>query len=145
LIGRVTLQWSDVHRLIGKLFEQFTDSEDARKRYWDTHSDRTKRQLALVVGSVALKELPELRDILETAIGKIDALARDRNLAIHTYWAATPAPDRRIRPHPYVPHHKALRDDFDAQFRELLNALADVWLMLFDLDIDYFDRKSRAD
>ena len=100
LVGRVTLMWSDIHRLLGRLFEAFSNSEEARKRYRGTRSDRVQRQLVLSVGSVALKGLPDLQQTLEATIGKIDALARDRNLAIHTFWTATKLPDRKIQPHP---------------------------------------------
>jgi hypothetical protein len=143
LIGRVTLMWSDVHRQIGKLFEQFTESEDERKRYWATRSDYDQRQLAMHAGSLALQRFPDLLDSLTETLGEIDSLADDRNAAVHTYWTTTPPPDRKIRPHPYAPKHKALRDDFEVQFNELLNALSGHWLTLFDLDIDYFDCKSR--
>jgi hypothetical protein len=98
----------------------------------------------LAAGAVALKNFPDLWETLETTISKIDALSRDRNLAIHSYWTTTRPPDREIRPHPFVPQHKALRDDFETQFRELLGALGGYWLTLFDLGIDYFDRASRA-
>ena len=32
--------------------------------------------------------------------------------------------------------------DFEVQFNELLNKLSDHWIGLFDLRIDYFDRKA---
>jgi hypothetical protein len=36
---------------------------------------------------VALHEYPDLRERLERTLAEIDRLARDRNAAIHTYWA----------------------------------------------------------
>jgi hypothetical protein len=35
-----------------------------------------------------------------------------------------------------------LRSDFEVQFNQLLEKLSDHWLSLFDLRIDYFDRKA---
>jgi hypothetical protein len=145
LIGRVALLWSDIHRQLGELFEAFTKSQDERTRYWTTPSDRLQRQLILSAASIALKEFPDLQETLELTLRKIDALAGDRNAAIHTFWAATPPPERKVRPRAYIPKHKALRDDFEAQFKELLTALSELWLTLFDLQIDYFDRKPSKD
>jgi hypothetical protein len=88
LIGRVTLMWSDVHAQVGQLFEDFCSSEEAQKRYWETQSDRTQRQLLLSVGSVALQDYPNLRERLEKTMAEIDRLAGDRNAATHTYWAS---------------------------------------------------------
>ena len=141
LIGRVTLMWSDVHRMIGQLFEDFSVSEEARKRYWGMASDRTQRQLLLSVGSVAHREFPDLQERLEKTLVEIDRLAGDRNAAIHTYWAIN-LPEGKIHAHRRVPTHKRLRDDFEVQFKELLRTLSDHWLVLFDLRIDYFDRKA---
>jgi hypothetical protein len=140
LIGRVTLMWSDVHAQIGQLFEDFCASAEARKRYWETQSDRAQRQLLLSVGSVALQEYPDLHERLERTLAEIDRLTRDRNAAIHTYWAID-LPSGKILPHRRLPPHKRLRPDFEAQFNELLQKLSDHWINLFDLRIDYFDRK----
>jgi hypothetical protein len=140
LIGRVTLMWSDVHAQVAQLFEDFCASAEARKRYWKTQSDRIQRQLLLSVGSVALQEYPDLRERLERTLAEIDRLARDRNAAIHTYWAID-LPSGKILPHRRVPAHKRLRPDFESQFNELLQALSDHWISLFDLRIDYFDRQ----
>jgi hypothetical protein len=142
LIGRVTLMWSDVHAQVGQLFEDFCASAEARRRYWETQSDRIQRQLLLSVGSVALQEHPDLRERLEKTLAEIDGLARDRNAAIHTYWAID-SPGGKILPHRRVRSHKRLRTDFEAQFNELLHTLSDHWISLFDLRIDYFDRKER--
>jgi hypothetical protein len=139
LIGHVTLMWSDVHAQVGQLFEDFCASEEARKRYWETQSERTQRQRLLSVGSVALQDYPDLRERLETTLAEIDRLATDRNAAIHTYWAID-FPAGKILPHRRVPPHKSLRADFEVQFNELLEKLSDHWLSLFDLHIDYFDR-----
>ena len=141
LIGRVTLMWSDVHAQVGQLFEDFCSSEEAQKRYWETQSDRTQRQLLLSVGSVALQDYPDLRERLEKTLAEIDRLAGDRNAAIHTYWAIN-LPAGKILPHRRVPSHKRLRADFEVQFDQLLERLSDHWLSLFDLHIDYFDRKA---
>ncbi|MFZ2081576.1 MAG: hypothetical protein WAV38_33995 [Xanthobacteraceae bacterium] len=141
LIGRVTLMWNDVHMQVGQLFEDFCASAEARKRYWETQSDRTQRQLLLSVGSIALQEYPDLRERLEKTLAEIDRLARDRNAAVHSYWAID-LPGGKILPHRRVPPHKRLRPDFEAQFNELLQALSDHWISLFDLRIDYFDRKA---
>jgi hypothetical protein len=141
LIGRVTLMWSDVHAQVGQLFEDFCASEEARKRYWETQSDRTQRQLLLAVGSVALQDYSDLRGRLEKTLAEIDRLAGDRNAAIHTYWAID-LPAEKILPHRRIPSHKRLRADFEVQFDQLLERLSDHWLSLFDLHIDYFDRKA---
>jgi hypothetical protein len=141
LIGRVTLMWSDVHALAGQLFEDFCASEKARKRYWETPSDRTQRQRLLSVGSVALEDYPDLLERLEKTLAEIDRLAGDRNAAIHTYWAID-LPAGKILPHRRVPSHKCLRADFEVQFNQLLEKLSDHWLSLFDLRIEYFDRKA---
>jgi hypothetical protein len=71
LIGRVTLMWSDVHAQVGHLFENFCASKEARKRYWETQSDRTQRQLLLSVGSVALQDYPDLRERLEKTLASV--------------------------------------------------------------------------
>jgi hypothetical protein len=141
LIGRVTLMWSDVHAKVGQLFEDFCASEEARKRYWETQSDRTQRQLLLSVGSVALQDYPDLRERLEKTLAEIDRLAKDRNAAIHTYWAID-LPAGKILPHRRVPSHKSLRADFEVQFNQLLEKLSDHWGSLFDLRMEYFDRKA---
>jgi hypothetical protein len=142
LIGRVTLMWSDVHRQIGQLFEQFVEPDEERKRaYWDMPSDAHQRQLARPAGSIALKEYPDLLGRFEQVLDAVDSIARDRNAAIHTYWAID-LPAGKIIPHRRVPPHKALRDDFEVQFKQLLEKLQDHWLALFDLNIDYFDRKA---
>ena len=80
LIGYVTLMWSDVHAQVGQLFEDFCSSEEAQKRYWETQSDRTQRQLLLSVGSVALQDYPDLRERLEIPRGSGWAPAAGRNL-----------------------------------------------------------------
>lgn len=141
LIGRVALMWSDVHRKTGQLFEDFVASEEARKRYWETQSDRTQRQLLLSVGSVALQDFPDLRERLEKTLVEIDRIAGDRNAAVHTFWAID-LPGGKIIPHRRIPPHKRLRDDFEAQFKGLLKTLSEHWLSLFDLHIDYFDRRN---
>jgi hypothetical protein len=141
LIGRVTLMWSDVHALAGLLFEDFGASEEARKRYWETQSDRAQRRLLLCVGSIALQDYPDLRERLEKALAEIDGSAADRNAAIHTYWAID-LPAGKILPHRRIPSHKRLRADFEVQFNQLLEKLSDHWLSLFDLRIDYLDRKA---
>jgi hypothetical protein len=142
LIGRVTLMWSDVHQRIGQLFEQFAQSDEERKQYWDTSSDYAQRQLVRSAASTALKSYPDLLETCGKTLDAIDQLARDRNSAIHSYWAID-LPAGKIIPHRRIPPHKALRDDFEAQFRQLLEKLADHWLSLFDLYIDYLDRKTR--
>jgi hypothetical protein len=141
LIGRVTLTWSDVHAQLGQLFEDFCTSEEARKRYWETQSDRTQRRLLFCVGSVALEDYPDLRERLEKTLAEIDRLAGDRNAAIHTYWAID-LPAGKILPHRRIPSHKRLRADFEVQFNQLLEKLSDHWLSLFDLRIDDLDRKA---
>jgi hypothetical protein len=141
LIGRVTLMWNDVHAQVGQLFEDFCASEEARRRYWETQLDRTQRQLLLSVGSVALQNYPDLHERLEKTLAEIDRLAGDRNAAIHTYWAID-LPAGKILPHRRHPSHKRLREDFEVQFNQLLEKLSDQWLSLFDLRIDYFDRKA---
>jgi hypothetical protein len=142
LIGRVTLMWNDVHAQAGQLFQDFCSSAEARKRYSETQNDRIKRQLLLSVGSVALEKYPDLRERLEKTLTELDRLAGDRNLAVHTYWAID-LPTRKIIPHRGLPPHKRLRSDFEAQFSRLLETLSEHWLSLFDLRIDYFDRKAR--
>ena len=113
LIGRVTLMWSDVHAQVGQLFEDFCASEEVRKRYWETQSDRTQRQLLLAVGSVVLQDYPDLRGRLEKTLAEIDRLAGDRNAAIHTYWAID-LPAEKILRHQRIPSHKRLRADFNS-------------------------------
>ena len=140
LIGRVTLMWSDIHAQAGQLFEDFCASAEARKRYWETQSDHTQRQMLLCEGSFALQEYPDLWERLEKTLADIDHSAGDRNAAVHTYWAID-LPAGKILAHRRVPSHKRLRPDFEAQFNELLNKLSDHWISLFDLRIDYFDRK----
>lgn len=115
LIGRVAIAWNDLHRAIGQLFEEFSDSEAAKQRYWSARSDAVQRNLTFAAGVTALKPLLELRQRFETAMREIDALAGDRNAALHTYWTRN-FPDRKIGPHEQVPKHKRLRDDFVTQF-----------------------------
>ena len=142
LIGRVTLMWSDVHAQIGQLFDLFCASPEARKRYWETQSDRIQRQLLLSVGSVALQTYPDLWERLEKTLAGIERLAGDRNASVHTYWAVD-LPSGKILPHRRIPQHKRLRADFEVQFKQLLQALSDHWISLWDLRIDYFDRTGR--
>jgi hypothetical protein len=141
LIGRVALLWSDVHQHIGQLFEQFTPSAEERKRYWDTPSDNAQRQLARAAASVALREYPDLRERFEKTLDEIDRLAGDRNAAIHSYWAID-LPNGKILPHRSVPPHKSLRADFEVQFKQLMEKLSNIWIDLFDLDMDYLDSKA---
>jgi hypothetical protein len=102
------------------------------------------RQLLLSVGSVALEKYPDLREQLEKTLIELDRLAGDRNAAIHTYWAID-LPTGKILSHRRFPPHKRLRADFELQFEQLLEMLSEHWLSLFDLRIDYFDRKARRD
>jgi hypothetical protein len=142
LIGRVTLMWSDVHAEVGQLFEDFCASAEARKRYWEIQSDHRQRQMLLSEGSFALQEYPDLYERLEKALAAIDHLAQDRNAAIHTYWAID-LPTGKILARRRFPPHKRLRADFEDQFEGLLEKLSNLWLTLFDLRIDYFDRNAR--
>ena len=144
LIGRVTLMWNDVHAQASQLFQDFCASAEARKRYSETQNDRIKRQLLLSVGSVALEKYPDLCERLEKTLIELDRLAGDRNAAIHTYWAID-LPAGKILAHRRFPPHKRLRADFEQQFEGLLEKLSNLWLSLFDLRIDYFDRKARRD
>jgi hypothetical protein len=141
LIGRVALQWSAVQQQIGQLFEQFSASDEERKRYWDTPSDLAQRRLVRTAGSIALREYPGLLARLEKTLDEIDRLAEDRNAAIHSYWAID-LPNGKILPHRRVPPHKSLRADFEVQFKQLLGKLTDIWIDLFDLGIDYLDSKA---
>jgi hypothetical protein len=140
LIGRVTIAWNDLHRVIGQLFEEFSESEAAKQRYWAVRSDAGQRNLAFAAGMAALRLLPELRQRFETTMKEIDALAGDRNAALHTYWTRT-FPDREIGPHEQVPKQGRLRDDFAAQFTELVSKLSRYQTELWNLHIDYFDRQ----
>jgi len=139
LIGRVAIAWNDLHRVIGQLFEEFSDSEAAKQRYWAVRSDAAQRNLAFAAGVAALRKLPNLRQRFETTMKEIDALAGDRNAALHTYWTRT-FPDRKIGPHEQVPKHRQLRDNFVAQFTELVSKLSRYQIELWNLHIDYFDR-----
>jgi hypothetical protein len=140
LIGRVAIAWNDLHRVIGQLFEEFSDSEAAMQRYWSVRSDATQRNLAFAAGMAALRLMPELRRRFETAMREIDTLAGDRNAALHTYWTRT-FPDRKIGPHEQIPKHGRLREDFVAQFTELVEKLGRYQTALWNLHIDYFARK----
>jgi len=140
LIGRVAIAWNDLHRVIGQLFEEFSNSETAKQRYWATRSDAGQRNLAFAAGMAALRLLPELRQRFETTMREIDALAGDRNAALHTYWTRN-FPDRKIGPHEQIPRHGRLRDDFVAQFTDLVARLGRFQVELWNLHIDYFDRK----
>jgi hypothetical protein len=104
--------------------------------------DRIQRQLLLSVGSVALEKYPDMRERLEKTITELDRLAGDRNAAIHTYWAID-LPTGKILAHRRISQHKRLRADFEVQFNQLLHALSDHWISLWDLRIDYFDRTGR--
>ncbi len=140
LIGRVTIAWNDLHRVIGELFEEFSDSEAARQRYWSVRSDAGQRNLAFAAGMAALRLFPELRQRFETTMVEIDRLAGDRHAALHTYWTRK-FPDRKIGPHEQVKRHGRLRDDFVKQFTELVKKLSHYQTQLWNLHIDYFDRK----
>lgn len=84
--------------------------------------------------------MPELRRRFEAAMREIDALAGDRHAALHTYWTRT-FPDRKIGPHEQIPKHGRLREDFVVQFTELVEKLGRYQTELWNLHIDYFDRK----
>lgn len=140
LIGRVAIAWNDLHRVIGQLFEEFCDSDAGKQRYWSTRSDAAQRNLAFAAGMAALRLIPELRQRFETAMREINDLAGDRNAALHTYWTRT-SPDRKIGPHEQVLKHGRLREDFVPQFTELVEKLARHQRELWNLHIDYFDRR----
>jgi hypothetical protein len=141
LIGRVAIAWNDLHRVIGQLFEEFCESETAKQRYWSTRSDSAQRNQAFAAGMAALRLIPELRQRFETAMREINDLAGDRNAALHTYWTRT-FPDRKIGAQEQVPKHGRLREDFVTQFIELVTKLAEYQRELWNLHIDYFDRKA---
>jgi hypothetical protein len=141
LIGRVTVVWNDVHRQVGQLFEDFCASAEARDQYWDIQNDSRQRRRLLSEGTFALQEYPDLYERLEKTLAAIDDLAQDRNATIHTYWAID-LPAGKILAHRQVPSHKSLRPDFEEQFNELLKKLSDQWRSLWNLRIDYSDRKA---
>jgi hypothetical protein len=141
LIGRVAVVWNDVHAQIGQLFEDFCASAEERKRYWEIQNDHAQRQRLRSEGTFALQEYPDLWERLEKTLIEIDHLAQDRNAAVHSYWAID-LPAGKILPHRQVPSHRRLRTDFEAQFNELLNKLSEQWRGLWNLRIDYFDRKA---
>ena len=72
--------------------------------------------------------------------GVEDALAGDRNAALHTYWTRN-FPDRKSGPNEQVPRHGRLRENFVRQFTELVQTLSRYQVDLWNLHIDYFDRK----
>jgi len=141
LIGRVALVWNDVQAEVGLLFVEFCTAAEVRKQYWQIQNDRAQRKMLLSAASFALQEYPDLWERLEKTLAAIDHLAEDRNVAIHTYWAVD-WPAGKILPHRQVPSHKRLRADFEEQFNELLNKLSEQRRSLWNLRIDYFDRKA---
>jgi hypothetical protein len=103
-------------------------------------SDASQRTLAFAAGVTALRKFPELRQRFESTMREIEALAGDRNAALHTYWTRR-FPDRKIGPHEQVPRHGRLRKDFVAQFTELVAKLSRYQVELWNVHIDYFDCK----
>jgi hypothetical protein len=128
LIGRVAIAWNNVHRLIGQMFEAFTESEEAKKRYWAMTSDRAQRTLALAAGAAAMRTIPDLKERLEREICAIDAMAGTRNTAIHTFWTVS-SPDWKVRPHDVSP--RKVRDDFVEHFERTMGELTARHLILW--------------
>jgi hypothetical protein len=127
LIGRVAIAWNDLSDVLGRLFEALTGmtAEMARAVLFSNPSDRAQRLMVASAAAIILADNGPLRERLMRSIKEVDALAAERNAAIHTSWVAEiyttgPATNEiRMKPSSGVVRHKKLRDDFEQQFEDL--------------------------
>jgi len=72
---------------------------------------------------------PSTSPVPLVCMGQINALAGERNAAMHTSWAVAVSGDQFV-PVPQIPTHRALKPDFAAQFQSLRERLNDQYLAL---------------
>ncbi|MGO9686542.1 MAG: hypothetical protein ACLPTZ_28870 [Beijerinckiaceae bacterium] len=131
LIGRVAIAWNDLNYILSYLFERFSvmPSDRAAAVYFSLKSDATQRELLMAVAKIALAPHPDILQSFKDCMGQINALAGERNAAMHTSWAVAVSGDRFV-PAPQIPTHRALKPDFAAQFQSLRERLTDQYLAL---------------
>jgi hypothetical protein len=120
LIGRVAIAWNDLNHILSHLFQRFSgmSEEKARAVYFLPRSDSTQRQMLGAVAEIALASHPEILAGFKECMKQINALAAERNAAMHTSWAVAISGGHFV-PAPQLPVHSALKPDFAAQFESL--------------------------
>jgi hypothetical protein len=97
--------------------------------------DRAQRDvtIALMKEVLATDNDRQLREWGEELLGKLNGLADLRNIATHTMWAVM-MPQREVTPHPHMPRHKLLQEDFRTQFENLTTKLSKLFRDLLQFD-----------
>ena len=137
LLGRAKLAWTDCHDAVFLIFHDLSGMtwEKSTDVFFSLKADRAQREATVKL----LKEvLPSDNDQGMSQKGKdlldkLDVLADERDSATHTMWAVM-MPQREITPHPLMPRHPHLKDDFKAQFENLTIELGKLLRELFKFD-----------
>ena len=131
LIGRVAIAWNDLNYMLSYLFQQFSTipNDRARAIYFSLKSDATQRKVLMAVAKIALAPHPDILHSFKVCMGQIDALAGERNAAMHTSWVVAVSGDQFV-PAREIPAHRALKPDFPAQFQSLRERLNDQYFAL---------------
>jgi hypothetical protein len=131
LIGRVAIAWNDLNHVLSFLFRLFSGmpEDKATAVYLTPKSDSTQRQLLKAVAQIALEPHPEIWQAFKKSLDSINALAGERNAAIHTSWAVQ-FPEPKFVPAASMPLHGALKPDFITQFEALRDKLSDEFFAL---------------
>ena len=137
LLGLVTLAWNDCHYFVLSIFHTLSgvSREKAYAIFLALKSDHDRREITLALMKTVLDTDNDehMREQGTRLLGQLGALAGERNLATHTMWI-TMMPEREVKPHPYLPPPKNLKDDFKTQFSELRTNLRKLFSELVKYD-----------
>jgi hypothetical protein len=149
LLGYVTLAWNDCHYVVLWIFHTLSGVSwgKACAIFFAQNSDHNRRGITLALMKEVLNTNNDepMREKGTELLNQLTKLAVERNLATHTMWA-TVMPQREIQPHPALPRHKKLKEDFKSQFSNLTTNLRKLLrgLMLFDAALRVHLESSRA-
>jgi hypothetical protein len=134
LIGRVAIAWNDLNFIVSHLFERFSgmSEEKAKAVYFLPRSDTNQRQMLTAVAEIALAPHPDILASFKECMKQINALAAERNAAMHTSWAVA-IPGQHFVPAPQLPTHGSLKSDFAAQFESLRGRLSNQFFALNEI------------
>jgi len=126
LLGHVTLAWNDCHSIVLSVFHTLSGVSwgKASAIFLALKSDHARREITLELMKQVLntKNDEPIRKLGEQLLRKLGKVAGERNLATHTMWV-TVLPEREVQPHPALPRHKKLQEDFKSQFSKLATDL----------------------
>jgi hypothetical protein len=126
LLGHVTLAWNDCHSIVLSVFHTLSGVSWAKASaiFLALKSDHARREITLELMKQVLntKNDEPMRELGTELLDKLGKLAGERNLAIHTMWV-TVLPESEVQPHPALPRHKKLKQDFKSQFSKLATDL----------------------